>query len=127
MHLVKQVIKATGKIVVPQGVPFSPLAANIYLNEVDWIFDAIRRKTAEGNYEAVNYHRFSDSTVSGHSSKSGWAELALRRLWEQLNPLGVELNLEKTQMVNVLKGEVFVFMIPKNPARTTVKAKFAHC
>lgn len=103
-------------------------------------------KTAEGNYEAVNYHRFSDSTVSGHSSKSGWAELALRRLWEQLNPLGVELNLEKTQMVNVLKGEsfgflgfdlrripnrnkngFFVFMIPKNPARTTVKAKFAYC
>jgi hypothetical protein len=24
----------------------SPLAANIYLNEVDWFFDAIRRKTA---------------------------------------------------------------------------------
>ncbi|MBD2807279.1 hypothetical protein ID855_22010, partial [Xenorhabdus sp. ZM] len=76
--------------------------------------------------------------VSGHSSKSGWAELVLRRLWEQLKPLGVELNLEKTQMVNVLKGEsfgflgfdlrripsrnkngFFVFMIPKKKARTT--------
>ncbi|PDY74411.1 group II intron reverse transcriptase/maturase [Bacillus cereus] len=145
MHLVKQVIKATGKIGVPQGGPFSPLAANIYLNEVDWTFDTIRRKTAEGNYEAVNYHRFADDiviAVSGHSSKSGWAELVLRRLWEQLKPLGVELNLEKTQMVNVLKGEsfgflgfdlrripnrnkngFFVFMIPKKKARTTVKAK----
>src|SRR5438445_2625526 len=29
----------------------TPLAANIYLNEVDWFFDAIRRKTTEGNYE----------------------------------------------------------------------------
>ena len=42
------------------GLPLSPLAANIYLNEVDWAFDAIRRKTAEGSYEAVNYHRFAD-------------------------------------------------------------------
>ena len=112
MYLVKQVIKVTGKIGVPQG-PFSPLAANIYLNEVDWTFDAIRRKTTENHYEAVNYHRFADDiviTVSGHSSKRGWAELALRRLWEQLKPLGVELNLEKTRMVNVLKGEPFGFL-----------------
>ena len=40
---------------VPQGGPFSPLAANIYLNDLDWAFDTIRRKTAEGPYEAVNY------------------------------------------------------------------------
>ncbi|PFN00391.1 group II intron reverse transcriptase/maturase, partial [Bacillus cereus] len=145
MRLVKQVVKAAGKIGVPQGGPFSPLAANIYLNEVDWTFDAIRRKTMEGNYEAVNYHRFADDmviTVSGHSSKRGWAELALRRLQEQLEPLGVELNLEKTRMVDVLQGGSFAFlgfdfrrilnrsktrhficMTPKKKARTAVKAK----
>ena len=113
MHLVKQVIKVAGKVGVPQGGPFSPLAANIYLNEVDWAFDAIRRKTAEGHYEAVNYHRFADDmviTVSGHSSKRGWAELALQRLQEYLEPLGGELNREKTRMVNVLKGESFSFL-----------------
>ncbi|WP_256703138.1 group II intron reverse transcriptase/maturase [Bacillus cereus] len=113
MHLVKQVIKVTGKIGVPQGGPFFPLAANIYLNEVDWTFDVIRRKTTENHYGAVNYHHFADDiviTVSGHSSKQGWVELALRRLWEQLKPLGVELNLEKTRMVNVLKGETFGFL-----------------
>jgi RNA-directed DNA polymerase len=48
MHLIKQIIKAAGKVGVPQGGPFSPLAANIYLNEIDWMFDAIRRKTAQG-------------------------------------------------------------------------------
>lgn len=63
LHLVKQIIKVGGKIGVPQGGPFSPLAANIYLNEVDWFFDAIRRKTAEGAYEAVNYHRFADDSA----------------------------------------------------------------
>ena len=48
MHLVKQVIKAAGKIGVPQGGPFSPLASNIYLNEVDWTFDAITRMGRTG-------------------------------------------------------------------------------
>ena len=47
-HLIKQILKAGGKVGVPQDGPFSPLAANSYLNEVDWTFDAIRRKTAQG-------------------------------------------------------------------------------
>jgi RNA-directed DNA polymerase len=145
MHLVKQIIKAGGEVGVPQGGPFSPLAANIYLNEVDWFFDAIRRKTAEGAYEAVNYHRFAEDiviTVSGHHTKRGWAERALQRLQEQIAPLGVEMNLEKTRMVNTLKGEAFGFlgfdlrrvrkqggdgyfilMTPKKKARKAVKAK----
>jgi len=113
LHLVKQIIKAGGKIGVPQGGPFSPLAANIYLNETDWAFDAIRRKTAQGSYEAVNYHRFADDiviTVDGHHSKRGWAERALQRLQEQLAPLGVELNEEKTKVVNLLQGETFGFL-----------------
>jgi RNA-directed DNA polymerase len=145
MHLVKQIIQVGGKVGVPQGGPFSPLAANIYLNEVDWYFDAIRCKTAEGDYEAVNYHRFADGiviTVSGHHTKRGWAERALQRLQEQIAPLGVELNLEKTRMVSTLKGEAFEFlgfdlrrvrkqsgnghlilMTPKKKARQAVKAK----
>ena len=144
LHLVKQIIKAGGKIGVPQGGPFSPLAANIYLNEIDWAFDAIRRKTAQGPYEAVNYHRFADDiviTVDGHHRKRGWAERALQRLQEQLAPLGVELNQEKTKVVDMLKGEAFGFlgfdlrrirkrkggyfirMTPKKKARKAVKAK----
>ncbi|SAL06656.1 RNA-directed DNA polymerase [Caballeronia calidae] len=113
LRLVKQVIKAAGKIGVPQGGPFSPLAANIYLNEIDWMFDEIRRKTAQGPYEAVNYHRFADDiviTVSGHHTKRGWAERALLRLREQLVPLGVELNTEKTTVVDTLHGDAFGFL-----------------
>ena len=145
LHLVKQIIKVSGKVGVPQGGPFSPLAANIYLNEVDWAFDAIRCKTAQGPYEAVNYHRFADDiviTVSGHHSKRGWAERALQRLEERLAPLGVELNREKTQVVNTLGGEAFGFlgfdlrrvrkregegyyllMTPKKKARKAIKVK----
>jgi RNA-directed DNA polymerase len=113
LHLVKQIIKVGGTVGIPQGGPFSPLAANIYLNEVDWFFDAIRRQTAEGNYEAVNYHRFADDiviTVSGHYTKRGWAERARQRLQEQFALIGVELNQEKTKVVNLLKGEAFGFL-----------------
>jgi RNA-directed DNA polymerase len=145
LHLVKQILKAGGKVGVPQGGPFSPLAANIYLNDVDWAFDAIRRKTAQGAYEAVNYHRFADDiciTISGHHTKRGWAERAQQRLQEQLAPLGVELNREKTRVVDMLKGEAFGFlgfdlrsvrkrkgngfyiqMTPKKKARKAIKAK----
>ncbi|EAR22344.1 group II intron maturase-specific domain-containing protein [Nitrococcus mobilis] len=124
---------------------FSPLAANIYLNEVDWFFEAIRRKTAQGPYEAVNYHRFADDiviTVSAHHTKRGWAERARQRLQEQLTPLGVELNEEKMTLVNTLDGEAFSFlgfdlrrvrkrtgngylilMTPRKKARLAIKAK----
>ena len=146
MHLIKQIIKVAGKTGVPQGGPFSPLAANIYLNEIDWMFDAIRCKTAQGAYEAVNYHRFADDiviTVSGHHTKKGWAQRALQRLEEQLTPLGVTLNREKTKMVDTLKDEAFGFlgfdlrrvrkraqrneyylqMTPKKKARKAIKAE----
>jgi RNA-directed DNA polymerase len=145
LHLIKQIIKVGGPIGVAQGGPLSPLAANIYLNEVDWAFDAIRRKTAEGDYEAVNYHRFADDiviTVSGHPSKRGWAQRALQRLQDYLAPLGVSLNPEKTKMVDTLKGDAFGFlgfdlrrvrrrhgeghfilMTPKKSARLAIKAK----
>ena len=102
MRLVKQIVKGGGKAGVPPGGPFRPLAANIDLNEVDWFFDAIRRKTAAGAYEAVNYHRFADDiviAVSGHHTK------ALQRI----RVIGVELNQEKTKVADALKGEAFGF------------------
>jgi len=145
LRLVKQIFKIAGKVGVPQGGPFSPLAANIYLNDLDWYFDDIRRKTAEGQYEAINYHRFADDiviTVSGHHTKNGWAERAVQRLKERLAPLSVSLNSEKTQMVDMLKGDAFSFlgfdfrrvlnrqrtrhfilMTPKKSARKAIKAK----
>lgn len=109
------------------------------------MFEAIRRTTAQGPYEAVNYHRFADDiciTVSEHHTKRGWAERALQRLEEQLILLGVKLNREKTKIVDTLKDEAFgflgfdlrrvrkrekagyyVYMSPRRKARKAIKAK----
>ena len=144
MHLIKQIITVGGPVGVPQGGPFRPLAAHIYLNEVDWTFDAIRRKTAEGPYEALNSHRFADDsvlTVSGHHRKRGWAQRALQRLEAPLLPLGVVVHPEKTTLVNTLQGEAcgflgfnlrrvqkrkgagyYLLMTPKKKARKAIKA-----
>ena len=48
MRLITQSLKTNGKVGVQQGGPYSPLAGNIYLNELDWSFDGIRKKTARG-------------------------------------------------------------------------------
>ena len=49
-------------------------------------------------------------TVSGHHTKRGWAERAWQRLCEQIQPLGVELNMEKTKVVDMLDGDTFGFL-----------------
>jgi RNA-directed DNA polymerase len=116
LRLIKIIIKAgENKIGVPQGGPFSPLASNVYLNEVDWYFDDIRKETSEGNgnYEGINYHRFADDiviTVSGHKSKEGWCNRAKLRLSEQLEKLQVQLNLDKTKVVDTTTEETFGFL-----------------
>jgi hypothetical protein len=61
----------------------------------------------------VNYHRFADDiviTVSGHHTKRGWAARALQRLEEHLARLRVEVNTEKTKVVDLLRGETFEFL-----------------
>jgi len=80
--------------------------------------------------------------VSGHHTKRAWAQRALQRLQEQLAPLGVELNREKTRVVDTLIREAlgflgfdlhrvrkqkgngyFLQMTPKKKARKAIKAK----
>jgi RNA-directed DNA polymerase len=63
LALVKKILKATGAMGVPQGGPFSPLAANIYLNDLDWCFEQLRQQTEDGPYDSLNYHRFADDSA----------------------------------------------------------------
>ena len=63
MHLLKTMLKASGKKGVPQGGVTSPLLSNLYLNEVDKMLERAREVTRNGKYTYVEYARFADDLV----------------------------------------------------------------
>jgi len=144
MALVKKMLKVGGRKGVPQGGPFSPLAANIYLNELDWELEHMRQEAMYGPYDSINYHRFADDIivlVSGHRSKRWMVGLVKERLQKHLATLEATMNEEKTKTVDVLQGEAFSFLgfdfrrvlnrrgqhyillSPRKKARLKIKAK----
>src|ERR1035438_2363357 len=63
MHLLKVMLKASGKKGVPQGGVISPLLSNLYLNEVDKMLERAREVTRNGKYTYIEYARFADDLV----------------------------------------------------------------
>ncbi len=48
MHLLRMILKASGKLGVPQGGVISPLLSNLYLNEVDRMLERAKEVTRHG-------------------------------------------------------------------------------
>ncbi|KJS12094.1 MAG: transposase [Peptococcaceae bacterium BRH_c8a] len=113
MRLLKLILKASGKRGVPQGGVISPLLANLYLNEVDKMLEKAKEVTRQGRYTYIEYARFADDLVilvDGYP-KWGWlAKAAYKRLLEELIKLDVQLNEEKTRLLNLTSGESFGFL-----------------
>ena len=63
MHLLKLILKASGKQGVPQGGVISPLLSNIYLNEVDRMLERAKTVTQDGKWVHIEYARFADDLV----------------------------------------------------------------
>jgi len=113
LHLLKMILKATGKKGVPQGGVISPLLSNIYLNEVDQMLEKAIDTTRRGKYTAVQYARFADDMViliDAHPRHDWVVKGVERRLREELAKLRVEINEEKSRMVDLKKGESFTFL-----------------
>lgn len=113
MHLLKMMLKATGAKGVPQGGVISPLLSNLYLNEVDRMLERAKTVTRYGKYTAVEYARFADDLVilvDAHPRHAWLLKAVETRLREELASLGVEVNDEKTRIVDVTKGECFGFL-----------------
>ena len=113
MHLLKLMLKATGGKGVPQGGVISPLLSNVYLTEVDRMLEKAIATTRSGGLTWVQYARFADDLVIlVHShQRHDWLFRAVeRRLREELAKLRVEVNEEKSRLVDVLKGSSFTFL-----------------
>jgi RNA-directed DNA polymerase len=113
MRLIKLILKAGGKRGVPQGGVISPLLSNLYLNEVDRMLERAKAVTRRGRYTYIEYARFADDIVvlvDGYR-RWGWlVEAGYRRLSEELANLDVHINVEKTRLVDLSRGESFGFL-----------------
>jgi RNA-directed DNA polymerase len=113
MHLLKITLKANGQRGVSQGGVVSPLLSNIYLNEVDRMLERAKEATRYGKYTGIEYARFADDLViliDAHP-RHGWLLPAVeKRLREELAALQVEINEEKSRIVDLGRGESFGFL-----------------
>jgi RNA-directed DNA polymerase len=113
MHLLKMILKATGKKGVSQGGVISPLLSNLYLNEVDRMLEKAVDTTRRGKSTSVQYARFADDMVIliDAERRNDWLVKAMnRRLREELAKLRVMINEDKSRMVDLKRGESFTFL-----------------
>ena len=113
MHLLKVMLKASGKKGVPQGGVISPLLSNLYLNEVDRMLERAREVTRNGKYTYIEYARFADDLVIliDAYKRHDWLIGAVdKRLREEFGKLQVEINDEKSRTVDLERGESFGFL-----------------
>ena len=113
MRLLKLMLTASGKQGVPQGGVISPLLSNIYLTEVDRMLERAKEATRYGKYTYVEYARFADDLVvliDAHPRNAWLLGAVNKRLREEFAKLEVEINEEKSSIVNLDRAESFGFL-----------------
>jgi RNA-directed DNA polymerase len=113
LHLVKQILKANGKRGVPQGGVLSPLLANLFLNELDQAMEEeMNKRRRDGRWERVVYTRYADDLVilvDGYPQWQPHVGMIQKRLDEELKKVAIEINEEKTKVVDFGRGGSFGF------------------
>ena len=113
LWLLRLILKASGRLGVPQGGVISPLLSNVYLTEVDKMLERAKEVTRSERWTYVEYARFADDVVvlvDGHP-RHGWLRTAVeRRLRAELAKLQVAVNEDKSRRVDLTQGESFGFL-----------------
>ena len=113
MALLRMMLKATGKRGISQGGVISPLLSNICLNEVDRMLERAKEVTRSGWNTRLEYARFADDLVilvDGYHRRDWLLGAVGRRLRQKLAELDVEINEEKSRVVELAQGEAFGFL-----------------
>ena len=113
MALLKRVLRASGSRGIPQGGMISPLLSNVYLNEVDRMLQRAQEVTRRRGWTAIEYARFADDLivlVDSHPRHVWLLHAVQQRLREELDKLQVELNEEKSRIVDLERGGCFGFL-----------------
>jgi RNA-directed DNA polymerase len=113
LHLLKMMLKASGAKGVPQGGVISPLLSNLYLKEVDKMLERAKETTRNGRYTYIEYARYADDLVilvDAYPRHDWLLRAADKRLREELAELHVEINEEKSRVVDLGNGESFGFL-----------------
>jgi RNA-directed DNA polymerase len=113
MHLLKLILSATGKKGVGQGSVLSPLLSNLYLTEVDQMLERAKKVTRYGQYTALEYCRWADDLVmlvDAHPRHDWLVTAVTKRLGEELAKIQIEINTDKSRLVDLSKGESFDFL-----------------
>lgn len=113
LHLLNLMLKATGKRGVPQGGVISSLLSNLYLNEVDKMLEKAKEATRCGQYTYIEYARYADDLVVliDAYKRHDWLLTAVVKRWkEEFAKLRVEINEEKSRIVDLGRGESFGFL-----------------
>src|SRR6201997_3170187 len=113
MRLLKLMLTASGKQGVPQSGVISPLLSNLYLTEVDRMLERAKETTRNGKYTYVEYARFADDLVvliDAHPRNAWLLGAVNKRLREEFAKLQVEINEEKSRIVNLDRAESFGFL-----------------
>jgi len=113
MALLKRVLRASGSRGIPQGGVISPLLSNVYLNEVDRMLQRAQEITRRRGWTAIEYARFADDLivlVDSHPRHAWLFHAVQQRLREELDKLQVELNEEKSRIVDLERGGCFGFL-----------------
>jgi RNA-directed DNA polymerase len=128
LRLIKLILKTSGKRGIGQGGVASPLFSNIYLTEVDRMLEKAREVTRKGKYTHLEYARFADDVViliDGHQKWDWLVQAVNQRLQEELVKLDVEINQDKTKIVDLAKGDKFSFLGFDFCQKITLKGKKA--
>jgi RNA-directed DNA polymerase len=113
LHVLKLMLKVSGKKGVAQGGVLSPLLSNLYLTAVDQMLERAKEVTRRGPYTYLEYARFADDLVilvDAYPQHDWLLKAVDTRLREELATLQVAINEEKSRIVDLAQGESFSFL-----------------